>query len=155
MHTPYPHYFFNSFRLIKPYHVDFWNPKNQVATIHTNKQLNWTDATSIYRFFFNIIGQNPSVSNPDRFHVVIFRLFFIDLRYILLISFKQSLIFMNSWTSTGYFSNSTGSSGTSGQFSHKPLTRMTLLCMGKIGCRPRPLQFPNDFTNPSKSRNVS
>ena len=33
--------------------------------------------------FFGIIGQNPSVSKSDQLHVVIFRLFFMNLRHIL------------------------------------------------------------------------
>ena len=47
----------------------------------------------------------------------IFRIFFINLRYILYIPLKGLLIFLKSSTSTCYFSNSNGSSVTSGQFS--------------------------------------
>ena len=32
--------------------------------------------------FFEIIGQNPSVSKSNHLHVVIFRAFFVELRYI-------------------------------------------------------------------------
>ncbi len=34
--------------------------------------------------FLGIIGQDPSVSKSNRLHIVIIRLFFIELRYILL-----------------------------------------------------------------------
>ena len=67
--------------------------------------------------FWGIIGQVPSVSKSNRLHVVIFRFFFINLRYILWIPLKWWVIFLKSWTSTDYFSNSTGSSVTSGRFS--------------------------------------
>ena len=66
----------------------------------------------------SIIGQNQSICKSNRLHVVIFRLFFTNLRNILWISLKWWAIFLKSRTSTGYFSNSTGSSVTSGRFSH-------------------------------------
>ena len=51
----------------------------------------------------------------------IFSVFFINLRYILEIPLEWSVIFLEYWTSTGYFSNSTGSSVT------------TLLCLISVG----------------------
>ena len=57
------------------------------------------------------------VSKSNRLHVDIVRFFFINLKYNLYIFLKWSVIFLKSWTSTGYFSNSTGSSVTSGWFS--------------------------------------
>jgi hypothetical protein len=44
---------------------------------------------------------------------------FCNLRYILQIPLKWSVVFLKSWTLTGCFSNSIGSSVTSGRFSEK------------------------------------
>ena len=52
-----------------------------------------------------IIGWDPSVSKSNRLHVDIFRLFFANLRCILLIPLKWWVIFLKSWTSIDYFSN--------------------------------------------------
>jgi hypothetical protein len=54
------------------------------------------------------------VSRYNRVHVVIFQFFLINVRHIPQIPLKWSVIFLNSWTSTSYCSNSTGSSVTSG-----------------------------------------
>ena len=53
---------------------------------------------------------NPRVPKSNRLHVVIF---WINLKYILYIPLKRSLISLKSWTSTGYLCNSTSSSVTS------------------------------------------
>jgi hypothetical protein len=64
--------------------------------------------------FSPIIGWDPSVCKSDRLHVDILQHSFIKLGYILL---KWLVIFLQSWTSTGYFSNSTGSFVTNCRFS--------------------------------------
>ena len=66
---------------------------------------------------FGIIGQNPSVSKSTRLRVVIFRFLVTNWRYILQIPLKRQVDFPKSWTSTGYFSNSTDSAGTCRRFS--------------------------------------
>ena len=57
-----------------------------------------------------IINQNPSVSKSNRLHNVISRFLFIY--YFGVDSTIPSQPILKSWTSTGYFSNSTGSSVT-------------------------------------------
>ena len=59
---------------------------------------------------------DPSVCKSNRLHVEILRFSFITLRYILQIPIKWSVIILQSWTSTGYSSYSTGSSVTNCQF---------------------------------------
>jgi hypothetical protein len=61
---------------------------------------------------FGIIGWDPSVCKSNRLHADILWCSFIKLGYVLWIPMKWSVIFLQSWTSTGYFSNSTGSSAT-------------------------------------------
>ena len=58
----------------------------------------------------SLTGQDPSVSKSIQLHVDIFRVFFINLRYILKIPLKWSVNFLKSWTSTGHFLNLTSSS---------------------------------------------
>ena len=67
--------------------------------------------------FLGITGWDPSVCKSNRLHVDILRFSFIKLGYILWIPLKWSVSFLQSWTSTGYFSNSTGSSVTNCRFS--------------------------------------
>ena len=67
--------------------------------------------------FLCIIGRDPSVCKSNRLHVDILRLFYIVLRYIPWIPLKWSVILLKSWTSTGCFSNSTGSIVTNYRFS--------------------------------------
>ena len=74
--------------------------------------------------FLNIIGWDPSISKFNRFNGMIYRFFFIDLMYILSILLKWLVIFLQSWTPTGYYSNSTGASVTSGRFSPSRGPRM-------------------------------
>ena len=63
--------------------------------------------------FLGIIGWDPEVCKSNWLHVDSLRFSFIKLRYILLwIPLKWSVIILQSWTSTGYFSNSTGLSVT-------------------------------------------
>ena len=64
-----------------------------------------------------IIGWAPSVCNSNRLHVDILRVSFIKVVYILQIPLKWSIILLQSWTSTGYFSNSTSSSVINYRFS--------------------------------------
>ena len=65
-----------------------------------------------------ITGWDPSVCKSGRLHVHILWSSFIKLVYILWVPLKWSVIFLQSWwTSTGYFSNSTGSSVTNCWFS--------------------------------------
>ena len=64
-----------------------------------------------------IISWDPSVCKSNRLHVDIIRVSFLKLGYILYIPLKWPIIFLQSWTSTAYFSNSTGSSVTNCRFS--------------------------------------
>ena len=66
--------------------------------------------------FLDIIGWDPRVCKSNRLHVDILRFSYTILGYILWIPLKWSVIFLQSWTSTGYFSNSTGSSVTNCRF---------------------------------------
>ena len=54
--------------------------------------------------FLGIIGWDPSVCKSDLLHVDILWIFFIILGYILWILLEWSVIFLQFWTSTGYFS---------------------------------------------------
>ena len=67
--------------------------------------------------FLGVTGWDPSVWKSNRLHVHILRFPFPELGYILYIPLKQSVVFLQSWTSTGYVSNSTGSSVTNCRFS--------------------------------------
>ena len=64
-----------------------------------------------------ITGWDPSVCNSHRLHVHILWCFLIKLEYIPYIPLKRSVLFLQSWTSTGYFWNSTPSSVTNCRFS--------------------------------------
>ena len=66
--------------------------------------------------FLGITNRYPSVFKSNRLHVDIFRYPFINLGYILYIPLKWSVIFVQSPTSTGQFSNSTGSYVTNCRF---------------------------------------
>ena len=66
--------------------------------------------------FLGIVGQVPSNSESHRLHVDIVRFCFVHLRCILQIPLKWLVYFLRSWTSTGYISNSTGSSATNRRF---------------------------------------
>ena len=73
------------------------------------------NAREVFRAY--IVGQDPSDSKPNRLHVHIFQFCSIHLRYILAqIPLEWSINLMESWTSTIYFSNSTGSSATNRRF---------------------------------------
>ena len=67
--------------------------------------------------FLNVTGWNPSVCKSNRSYVHIIRFSFIKLGYILHIPLKWSVIFLQSRTSSGEFSNSTGSFVTNCRFS--------------------------------------
>ena len=69
------------------------------------------------RFLGLISSWDPSVCKSNRLHVEILRLPFIELGYVPWIPLKWSVILRKSWTPTGYFSNSTGSSATTCRFS--------------------------------------
>ena len=58
--------------------------------------------------FLGIIGWDLSVCKSNQLHVDILWFFFVDFRYIPHILLKWLVILLNSWTSTSYFSNSTG-----------------------------------------------
>ena len=60
------------------------------------------------RFLGIIVGWDPSVCKSNRLHVDILWFPFIELGYILWFPRKWSVIFLQSWISAGYFSNSTG-----------------------------------------------
>ena len=63
-----------------------------------------------------ITGWDPSVCKSNWLHVDILRVSFIKVGYILWIPLECTVIFLRSWTSTGYFSNSTGSFVTNCRF---------------------------------------
>ena len=89
-----------------------------------------------------ITGWDPSVCKSNRSHVDTLQFSFIKLRYILEIPLKWSVIFLQSWTSTGYFSNSTGSSVTSCRFSPIIVTgSLSLVC--EVGLRVWPIMPRN------------
>jgi hypothetical protein len=62
-------------------------------------------------------GWDPRVCKSDRLNVDILQFSFIKFGHILQIPLKWSVIFLQFWTSTGYFSNSTGSLVTNCRFS--------------------------------------
>ena len=67
-----------------------------------------------------IFGHNWSISwcfQVQRLHLLIFHFCFIDLMYILRNPLEWLMIFLTSWTPTGYLSNSTNSYVTSCRFS--------------------------------------
>ena len=67
--------------------------------------------------FLGITGWDPCVCKSNRLHVDILWFSFTKLGYILQIPLKWSVTFLRSWTSTGHFSNSAGSSVTNCRFS--------------------------------------
>jgi hypothetical protein len=67
-------------------------------------------------FWAYIASQDPSDSNPTGYMLTSPGFAFIHSRYILQILLKQSVILLKSRTSTGYSSNSTGSSATNRRF---------------------------------------
>ena len=78
--------------------------------LHLMRLYRWWCLVQGSERFLGITGWDPSVCKPNRLHVPIRRFSFIILWYILYIPLKWSVIFLQSWrTSTGYFSNSTGS----------------------------------------------
>jgi hypothetical protein len=80
-------------------------------TYGNTPQIHWSGR------FLGIIGWDPSVCKSNRLHTDIIRFSLIKLGYLLLIPLKWSVIILQSWTSTGYISNSTGSSVTNCRFS--------------------------------------
>ena len=87
---------------------------NQLQRKKSNHQETWEQWLGR---FLDIIGWDPSVCKSKWLHVDILQVTFVKLGYILEIPLKWSIIFLQSWTSTGYFSNSTGSFVTNCRFS--------------------------------------
>ena len=92
-----------------------------------------------------ITGWDPSVCKSNWLHVDILRISFIKLEYVLQTPLKWSVIFLQSWTSTGYFWNSTGSSVTNCRFSpiivvciflHSQENRLTRVLLGTYNNKP-------------------
>ena len=81
--------------------------------------------------FLGTTGQDPSVCKSNMFTSSGFP--FIKLGYILFIPLKWSIIFLQSWTSTVVFSNSTGSFVTNCRFSPiiGPLVSLSLVGEGE------------------------
>ena len=69
------------------------------------------------RFLGLLICRDPSVCKFNRLHVDILRFSFNKSGYSLKIPLKRWVIFLHSWTSTGFSSNSTGLSVTNCRFS--------------------------------------
>ena len=67
--------------------------------------------------FLGITAWDHGVCKSNRLHVDILWFSFIKLGYIPKVSLKWSVIFLQSWTSTGFSSNTTGSSVTNCRFS--------------------------------------
>ena len=67
--------------------------------------------------FVGITRWDPSVCKSNRLYFDILRFSYTKLGYTLWIPLKWSVIFLQSWTSTSFSSNSTGSSGTNCRFS--------------------------------------
>ena len=87
--------------------------------------------------FLGITGWDPCVCKSNRLHVDILWFSCTKFGYILQIPLKWSVNFLQSWTSTGYFSNSTGSFVTNCRFSpiigvkcqaiHRDLSTLTFI----------------------------
>ena len=101
--------------------------------------------------FLGIIsGWNSSVCKSNRLHVDILWFSFIKLWYILYIPLKWPVIFLQSWTWTGYFSNSTGSFVTKCGFSdHVHPPRMILLLCLLLHWTPELCMPPSHLTLPN------
>ena len=67
--------------------------------------------------FLGITRRDPSVCKSNQLHVGILRFSFIKSGYIPWIPLKWWVILLQSWTSTGYFSNSASSSVSNCRFS--------------------------------------
>ena len=106
---------------------------------------------SVIGRFLDIIGWDPSVCKSNRLHVDILRFFYINLRYIPQIPLKWSVILLNTWTSTGYFSNSTGSSIT--LIEHSSSTRQNVECHTIVPttCFQTKIIAPKDYSLECKS----
>ena len=86
--------------------IVLWKGNSRIPKLGMREVLSaWSDKLS------------PSVSKWNLLHVVIFWIFFNNLRNILQMPLKWSAIFLESWTSTGCLSDSTGSLVTSSRFS--------------------------------------
>ena len=81
-----------------------------------------------------VIGWDPRVCNSNRLHVDDLRFFYTNLRYIPWIPLTWLVILLRSWTSTGYFSNSTGSSVINCRFSPIYRLGMNFLSEMDVGC---------------------
>ena len=92
--------------------------KDSPNTSPSTKKFQWIHCwTQWSEIFLGITGWDSSVCKSNRLHVDILQFFFIELGDILYIPLKWLVIFLQSWTSTGYFSNSTGSFATYCRFS--------------------------------------
>jgi hypothetical protein len=92
-------------RAESPHQCRVVDGKNELVTCSDRGDF-WTWAVEILVF-----------AKSNRSHVDILRFSFIKLEYILWIPLKWSVIFLQSWISTNYFSNSTSSFVTNCRFS--------------------------------------
>jgi hypothetical protein len=100
-------------------------PKTVVAHVHSDDCLEPTVYTAVPRKFLSIVGQHPINYKSNRLHVNIFRCCFYSFEVYSIDSSEMIGKSPKSPTSTGYFSNPTGSSATNCQFSPDSGTHYT------------------------------
>ena len=112
--------------------------------------------------FSGITGWYPSVCKSNWLYVDILRFSFIDLGYIPYIPLKWPVIFLQSWTSTGYFSNLTGSPATNCWFSpiivvdwrnFGLISSSAYLWLTLMHCRSRRISFIQSSQSPAMETN--
>ena len=93
----------------------YWAAKENPTRATSQTESPWP---SVIGRFLGTTGWDPSVCKSNRLYIDIPRFsFFIYLGYILQIPLKWPVVFLQSWTSTGNSSNSTGLSATNSRFS--------------------------------------
>ena len=110
-----------------PHHMRDWGPVTialQARTLIGGKKAESVQVcytvVPVIGEIFGITCRDLNVCKSNRLHVYSFKI----LGYILYIPLKWSVIFVQSWTSTGHFSNSTGSFVTSCRFSPTSTLRL-------------------------------
>ena len=91
------------------------NLQNTPQTFHKENPKHWLQP--VIGEILGIISWDPSVCKSNQLHVDILRFSCMKLGNIPSIPLKWPVIFLQSWTSTGDFSNSTGSTVTNCWFS--------------------------------------
>ena len=91
--------------LLSRFNIYFWG-KTAKLVLHVSMRMQHAIMWGLGRIL-GIVGWDPSDSKSNRLHVDIFRFFFINLRCIFYNPLEWWVVFLKSWTSTAYFSNST------------------------------------------------